>query len=118
MKKTHATFYASLNFVITSALDFIEKSLTKKKKVVFWTSETEPEGDEDAFYDLPTVTYVTKHGVYEQYAVLSMSKKGKDVILHTKGRGEDSSLKDFKLSEVNSDDAVSLCLLADLIEEA
>ncbi|MEK6829789.1 MAG: hypothetical protein AABY15_06745 [Nanoarchaeota archaeon] len=111
------SFYGRLNFVITSALDFIEKSVKKDKKIVFWNSKSEPEGDEDEFYDLPTVTYVTKHGFYEQYGVLSISKKGKDVILHTKGRGEDDSLKDFKLSEINQDDAVSLCLIADLIAE-
>jgi hypothetical protein len=114
----HKTFYARLNFVITSAIQFIEKSMTKKKKVSFWTSKEQPDGTEDAFYDLPTVTYVTKHGFYEQYAVMSVSKKGKDVILHTKGRGENDGLQDFKLREINSDDAVSVCLLADLINEA
>lgn len=113
MKKQ--SFYAQLNFVITSALDFIEKSMTKKKKVVFWDLEEQPDGTEEEFYDLPTVTYVTKHGFYEQYAVLSMSKKGKNVILHTKGRGENDSLQDFKLSEISSDDSVQIVLLADLI---
>lgn len=73
-----------------------------------------PEGDEDAFYDLPTITQVDKHYNYTQYGVLSLEKVGKDIILHTKGRGDNDELKDFNLSEMSNDDMMALCEIADL----
>lgn len=116
MKKIDKNFYKHLNFVLTSALDYIENSIKSGQVIKFWKFDEDPEGDEDEFYYLPTVTYVTKHGFYEQYAVMSVSKKDNDIVLSVMGRGQDQSVTEFKLSEISNDDAVSIVLLADIIQ--
>jgi hypothetical protein len=115
MEKIKENFYAHLNFVITSTLDYIEGAIKKGKYVKIWEHNEDPEGDEDEFYDLPTITYVDKYNNYEQYAVMGVSNVLGEIILRVKGRGEDDSIKEFKLSEISHDDAVSLALLADII---
>lgn len=47
---------------------------------------------------------------------MSVSKKDNDIVLSVMGRGEDQSVTEFKLSEISNDDAVSIVLLADIIQ--
>jgi hypothetical protein len=116
MKKTD--FFKRINTVVVEAIEFISQAAIKKGKITFYEGEGE---DDDAFYDLPTITSVSKHGFYDQFAIIGLSHNGQNVILHTKGRGEDSSDRDFILSEnsdesqINRDDSVSICEIADLV---
>jgi len=107
-------FLKTLRDLVKTALFTIEDCVKiNKGKIEFFKGT--PEGDEDAFYDLPTITQVDKYYNYNQYGVLSLEKVGKDIILHTKGRNEeDDKLRDFKLSEISNDDVMPICEIADL----
>lgn len=115
MKKN---FVSQLNAVVAEAIKFITEAANKQNKIVLLDKENIYDDDEEEteeFLEMPTITHVTKHGFYEQYAVLSIEKKGDDIILNTKGRGEADEYEDFVLSEVSMDDMSNICYIADLI---
>lgn len=108
-------FTVQLRVLITAALTSINEAVIKRGKIVFYKGI--PQGDEDEFFDLPTISNLDKHYNYTQYGVLSIERVGKDTILHTKGKTEgEEGLKDFKLTEVSSDDKYAICQIADLIK--
>jgi hypothetical protein len=114
MKTNSMNFLKTLRDLINRAkLSINDCTEFNKGKIEFFKGI--PQGDEDAFYDLPTITNVDKHNNYSQYGVLSLEKIGKDIILHTMGRTEgDEGLKDFKLGELENDDMAVICEIADL----
>jgi len=114
-KKATISFSEQLRTAVRLALEYITEAATKRKKIVFYKGI--PQGDEDEFYDLPTLSNVDKYYSYTQYGVLSIEKVDKDIILHTKGRTEgDEGLKDFKLTELSNENQAVICEIADLVK--
>ena len=106
------SFQEKLEDLSQKALEFIKKSV--KKKIVFATVE-QLEEDNDLLVELPSISYVTKHGFYEEYAILSIEKIDDRFIAHTTGKGENyGQNEDFEIDEI---DSPSLCYLADAIKE-
>ncbi len=108
-------FSIQLRELVAAAFESINESAIKRGRITFYKGI--PEGDEDEFFDLPTISHLDKHYNYTQYGVLSVERIGEDTILHTKGKTEgEEGLKDFKLSELDSDNREAICDIADLIK--
>jgi len=99
--------------VSDEAEKFIKDTLKKKKKIVLLDSATADEGDFFEFFDLPIAVKFDKYNMYSEYAILSIEKKGRNVILHTLGRGDAEGELDFYLRELETE---NMCHLADVIE--
>lgn len=114
-KKVNKTnFLERLEGVEQEALDFIRKTL-KKGQTITLATNNELEKNNDLIYELPNVGHYGKHGTYDEYAVLSITKSTKNVItLQTKGKGEADGEEEFGLGEM---DANALCFLADEISK-
>lgn len=110
-------FHTQLTAVVAEASNFIREAVKKKKKIVLVDEEKiEVNGEEsEDFLEAPTFSAVDKHFYYEQYAVMSIEKGEDDVLFNCIERGENRNSKQFKLSELSSDDISTVCYLADLI---
>jgi len=112
MAKKKVDFSGRYSAVAQEALDFIKTSLKKGDKIILATDK-ELDTEDNLLYELPIVSQVTKHGYYDEYGVLSVEKKSAtEIILHTRGKGENSDYMDFDISEMDNG---NVCFLADEI---
>ena len=106
-------FSDKLQALWESAQLFIESSLKDGETISFRPGEDEEDDFTDNWlYDLPQVSTVGKYGNYDEYGIISVERKGEDIILHTQGKGENSEDADFTLPEI---DYSNICFLADEI---
>jgi hypothetical protein len=110
-------FHTRLTAVVAEAVTFLHNAVGKKKKIVLMKEEDiyKDQEETEEFLDLPTLSSVSKHGYYDQYAVMSLEKDEDEVILNCIGRGEDSDKRKFKLSELSAEDSSTVCYIADLV---
>lgn len=105
------TFESRLRGLFQEAEEAILDAVSNKP--VKLISEEDINNGEDAFYDLPICQRIDKHGFYEEYAIVEVSKLKERVILKCIGRGEAYPQEaDFELSETND-----VCWLADLVQK-
>ena len=81
--------------------------------IIVLATEEELEVNEDLIYELPNIGYVTKHGFYEEYAVVSVEKKQGEIKLKTLAKGEGNN-ETFTLDDVQSDEVL---YIADAVRE-
>lgn len=112
-------FSKRVSAVVAEAVQFLKDTVKKQKKVVLLEEDQTHDDDgmeTEDFETLPTITGVSKHSFYEQFAVLSIERGEKEeVIIHTKSRGEDTRSRDFNLSELSPEDYEQICYLADRV---
>jgi len=109
------TFLDQLQQVWESAQLFIESAIKEGEIISFRPDENEEDDFTDNWlYDLPCVSTVGKYGHYDEYSIVSVERKGEDIILHTLGKGENSEDADFTLPEI---DHANICFLADEIQK-
>ncbi|MBP8982247.1 MAG: hypothetical protein KBG19_04350 [Bacteroidales bacterium] len=92
-----------------SAQLFIESQIKNGETISF---QPDDEENDNWLYDLPSVSTVGKYGNYNEYAIVSIERKVENIILHTRGKGENSENADFVLPEI---DYSNICFLADEI---
>lgn len=76
---------------------FIRNSV--KKEVVFATQE-ELQIKYELIHELPAISNISKHGFYCEYAIVKVEKKGKNILLHTVGKGEVNDDVVFNLNDM------------------
>lgn len=111
MKKTN--FEERLQIIAQEALDFLKSNVKKGKTIIFFT-EKQREENEDAFYELPIASKVTKHGFYDEFSITSVTKKGDDLIFNGVCRGEGDDCDEITLNDISN---TNLCAIADLVAE-
>jgi len=105
------TFEQKSQQVWEEAQLFIENSINEGETIRLLKEEDEE--DIDNLFNLPFVYQVGKYSQYDEYAILSVRKEDGQIILHTKCKGEDSTISDFILPEMEH---TNLCMLADEID--
>jgi len=118
-KKTN--FEEQLLNVEQKALDFLKSAVKEGKHIRLYTEE-EAEENDNIVYEMPNVTYVSKHGMFDEYAVVGLKNKTGEIVIELKGKGEESGTeKEMPLSDLGqgfySIDGYNLCKLADEISK-
>ncbi len=108
-KKTN--FEERLENIAQEALDFIKTNVKKGKTIIFLTDK-EREKNENALYELPIASKVTKHGFYDEFAITSITKKGDDLVFYGVCKGESDDDDEITLNDISN---TNLCAIADLV---
>lgn len=106
-------FHKRLMSLHKEVTDFLKKNIKVGQTVTLSTVE-ETDENLDSLNELPFISYVGKHGDYDEYAVLAITRTEKDEFtLHTRGKGEISDKEqDFSISEMQTDEVI---FLADVV---
>jgi len=121
MKKTNfIERFNAINLIVQEATKFIETAPIKSGQTI----KLMKKGDD--INDVPMASRVDKHGCYDEFGVVAISKPNQklfptEVILHLEGKGEVSDeKKEVPLSEIGNYyviDDYNICALADLVSK-
>lgn len=113
MKKQ--SFVKKLDSAFESAQNFLKENIKPGKKIVL-LSQKLLERDQDKIFEMPSISSVSKHGFYIEYAIISVQNKKGEIVMNGIEKGENSDARSFTLSETSSD-PYGICLLADMVAE-
>lgn len=95
--------------LVAEAISYISNLLRTGSYVNIGIPDPE-EYNLDHLFGLPFVSYVGKHGFYDQYAIVAVKKEEGQITLYTICTGEDSEEREFLLENA---DAFNLFAIAD-----
>lgn len=111
MKKTN--FLEQLESIASQAETFIKKNVKEGKTVVFLSDE-DRENNGDLLYELPVASQVTKHGFYDEFGIVSISKENDEIKFSGICKGEGDDDDNLSLGDL---DNTSICAIADLLSK-
>ncbi len=106
--------------ISNEAIDFIKK-FTPKEGINFIDNaeiaNKNPNFDLDELNELPTISVVSKHGFYEEFACirLKVDNKSENVVAVLYGKGENTG--EIKENFVDELMPIEICEIADVLEE-
>jgi len=109
-----------LQEITNEAIDFIKK-FTPKNGIDFIDNadiaHKESDFDWDELNELPTISAVSKHGFYEEFACirLKLNPVSNNVVAVLYGKGENSG--EIKEQDVDAMMSIEICEIADVLEE-
>lgn len=93
--------------LVKEAISYIDSRI-RMGSYVSLANPDEGCNDLDCLLGLPFVTYVSKHGFYDQYAIVAVKKEKAQITLYTICTGEDSDEREFTLDDVDSSNLFAL----------
>jgi len=118
VKKTD--FEKRLLVIEQEAMDFLKKVIKKGTSIRLYT-EKEAEENDNIIYDLPNATYVSRHSMFDEYAIAGLKNEDGEIVVELEGKGDETGTeKSVKLSDIGSYyqiDGYNLCKLADEISK-
>ncbi len=112
MSTEKITFRDSLQSLLQTAQDFIVKNIKEGQEIVLLT---EDDINSDKFYGQPVFSFVSKHGYYQEYAVMSIRKEADEIIVKGYEKGEGSDYDEMNINNIT--ESYTLCYLADMVAE-